>query len=155
MNIPEDDTTRIELEDLAKTDPNLSLAQVSENLHLSIADTADKLYDALVWNGDDAARVWALTPEELESQIGLWAREMMSYRRKNPDGQGGYRDAMEKISDDLAATRLADDFIKHMRFPCPQCRNSVDACCSNGSPAVDMLSVGPADPSEGQFRSIV
>ena len=80
---------------------------------------------------------------------------MMAYRRKNPDGQGGYRDAMEKISDDLAATRLADDFIKHMRFPCPQCRNSVDACCSNGSPAVDMLSVGPADRSEGQFRFIV
>jgi hypothetical protein len=33
---------------------------------------------------------------------------MMAYRRKNPDGQGGYRDAMEKIADDLVAARLAN-----------------------------------------------
>lgn len=101
-NIPEDDTT------ISDLDPKLSLSQISETMHLSIADTADKLYNGIVWNGDDAARVWALTPEELESQIGLWAREMMAYRRKNPDGQGGYRDAMEKIADDLVAARLAN-----------------------------------------------
>jgi hypothetical protein len=67
-NIPEDDTT------ISDLDPKLSLSQISETMHLSIADTADtadKLYNGIVWNGDDAARVWALPPKSLNLKSGF------------------------------------------------------------------------------------
>ena len=67
-----------ELEAFMRSLPkDMSLKQLSEKLRVSKIRAVQIIYDFLVWNDDDAKRVGSLSAEEIESNIGLWAREAL------------------------------------------------------------------------------
>jgi hypothetical protein len=67
-----------ELEAIMRSLPKeMSLKQLSEKLRVSKTRAVQIIHDFLVWNDDDAKRVGSMSAEEIESNIGLWAREAL------------------------------------------------------------------------------
>jgi len=67
-----------ELEDLMRSIPkDMSLKQLCEKLRVSKNRAVQMINNFLIWNDDDAMRLWNMSAEEIESEIGLWAPEAL------------------------------------------------------------------------------